>query len=807
MFEPKTRHLAGQRLPANLLNAEHQQIMAWADNRLGRLEPHVAKPLAITFLQRYGRAMETASKAGAERKQKIMRSPLDWLVNMAKLCEQAAARFPLPVYELRNDVRREMLAVEWAGRCKATLVRLTASGTAPASQLLDELGGQAKAWHFTLPALLDPRRIDNTPDPVAVEQYEQNVAGVLARLLDEKWWQRRIERAWTVYCELIAILTGQVRRGVSVYASHHAVKDYTRRKAAQRAWMEQMSAVNDELGEELDLVDAIMASVANPEIRRHELMVRMRGFEELARDEGKIGLFLTLTAPSRCHAWKQNHRKTRTFQNPKFDGSSPTQTQRLLCGQWARFRAALAREDIRQFGFRVAEPHHDGTPHWHCLVFINPQDLNNFLRLLVIYFTWHDRAELQMPLGDQLDALLAQRRRRSIDIAMGMIDPNNQTMRNAIRPRVDWKLIDWERGSATGYIAKYIAKNIDGHRVGEDYEAEQSANTTAIAVSAWASTWRIRQFQQVGGPAVSVWRELRRLGDEVVEWDCILEAARHAADTASWRRFVDAMGGIDLPRKQHLVQLSRRLDEAATCYGEDVKRLMGVITEHGQTTAQTRVEGWEIVRKGTQRAGSGLGERSESALSECSEQSLSGASRPRSSVNNCTYGSLSLEKGSALVRELARMGLYADELTLKLLGRGNIVSFDGRYVRLVGDRLIVSQSWPGATDGKASYEHLQHDTTLAAALTRRLAQREAAVRQQVKQAIDTGADIEDLIASLPLELAELALAEATRIIDMAEYSSAYQPSPQEIARCDALCHSNDQHQPTIAEALAERELD
>ncbi|WP_439837209.1 replication endonuclease [Aeromonas enteropelogenes] len=792
MTEPMIRHLGGVALPKNLLAAEHQQHMAWADHRLSLVEQHVAKPLAKTYLARYA---------------KKPRSAAIWLRNMSAACQQAAERFPVPPHELRNELRRDMIAAEWAGRCRAILVDMTANGDVPSAELLTALAGEAKAWHFCPPLPGDPiashvkmlgRELADSERAAlapAVDKFEGDAASIMVRLLDEQWWHRRINRAWDVYCELIAIFTGQVRKGVSPYASHHARREHMARKTAQLRWAEGHKVVNEELGQECDLLDAMMASVSNPMVRRCELMVRMRGFEDLAKELGHVGLFVTLTAPSQYHAWKQNQKTGKTFQNDKYNGSTPTQTQKMLCSQWAQFRAAIARRGLRTYGFRIAEPHHDATPHWHALFFVKPEQQQDFLALLTFYFTQRDRHELGMPNTETLDFLNHNRVRHKAEKALALIDVTNKATIKAIKPRVAWEIIDESKGSATGYIAKYVAKNIDGHRVGWDEEAEEAVETSTIGVAAWASRHRIRQFQQIGGPSVSVWRELRRLGDEVIEWDYVLEAARYAADRKMWGRFIEAMGGIETPRKDHLVKLSKRLDKAANKYGEDVLRLMGVITDVGMTTAVTRTEGWQIVRKGA--AVSGLGEQREPAVGERSELQSSGGSRaPRSSVNNCTEGSKTGVKGSALAKELIRMGLDASNEDLLL--RGCIINADGQYVRLVGDRLIVTRHWPGAGDAVADLLTAEVEAEMARNSTASRAELEA----QARELMHTGGSVTDWLASLPLQQADEAIATLTRLVDDEEDRGNYQPTEQEQARVASLQADNQRHGAEIAKARA-----
>ncbi|ORM95098.1 replication endonuclease [Pantoea cypripedii] len=420
----------------------------------------------------------------------------------------------------------------------------------------------------------------------------EEVTPAIMRMKTEKWWKSRLRRVASSWREHLQIALANVSKKHTPYASNMTVAEWREQKRRTREFLKGLELENEETGERISLIDKFDGSVSNPAIKRCELMNRIRGFENICNQMGFVGEFYTLTAPARYHATiKTGHR------NRKWNGASPADTQRYLCNVWQKIRAKLHREEIRIFGIRVAEPHHDATPHWHMLMFMLPENVDRVREVMRDYAWQEDSSEL--------------------------------TTDKARKARFHAEAIDPEKGSATGYIAKYISKNIDGYALdGElDDESGKLLKETAPAVSAWAARWHIRQFQFVGGAPVTVYRELRRMADSETAHGLSIEfaAAHDAADAGDWAAYVNAQGGPFVRRDDLAVRTWYQPSEDINEYGEETVRIKGVYaTEVGaDTPILTRLAQWRIVPK--------------RALDLAVD--LKGASAPSwSSVNNCTGG-------------------------------------------------------------------------------------------------------------------------------------------------------------------------
>ncbi|MEW8023090.1 MAG: replication endonuclease [Candidatus Thiodiazotropha sp.] len=374
--------------------------------------------------------------------------------------------------------------------------------------------------------------------------------GANRRMCDDCWWRRRLKRAETRAIESAAIEIGLVHKKGEIYVSNENLLRRRERQRRNRNLMETLQVVN-ELGEAFNLQEVIDGSLSNPVLRRNELMARIAGCEIYAKQNGYEALFLTLTCPSRFHA---RYGKSGD-PNPQYDGSRPSDGQAYLNRVWSRARAAMARKGIDMFGIRIAEPHHDGTPHWHILVFVCPDQAEPLISILHHY-----------ALQDSPDEPGAQQRRFKVE----KIDP--------------------AKGTAIGYVAKYISKNVDGFGINID-ESGLEAPKAAERVKAWSTAWGIRQFQLFGGPPVSVWRELRMLRDDVENLE--IEAARQAADQGEWAVFIEVMGGMNCSREDRPITLAKVWSDRPNSYGEPVGEVVFGV-QVGDVAIQTRLHIWRV---------------------------------------------------------------------------------------------------------------------------------------------------------------------------------------------------------------------
>jgi hypothetical protein len=388
------------------------------------------------------------------------------------------------------------------------------------------------------------------------EDIRRKIMAAVLRCSDAKWWRRRITVLNRRQVEAEMIRMGEVGAEGKPYVSNWGFKRIEMERAAAEKMMQQIKIVRQSDQLELQLSDVSKGTVANPAVRLSETIIRAKGLEDCAQEAGMVGLFFTLTCPSRFHARPTNARGI----SDKWAANgepSPRDATLYLRTVWARIRARWAKAGIGVMGFRVAEPHKDGCPHYHMLVFCK----------------WED-----CQLAERIFAECALK--------------DSPGERGAAKYR--WKCIkiDSAQGSAVGYLMKYLAKGLTGEGVADDLDTGSEVEQTGISgidaalrVRAWASIWGCRQFQFFGCASVTAWRELRRVS-EPVESEKI-EEARLLADSS---RFGEYMRHA-LSAKIKALSMS----SISKKYGDLVSRVVGVWVDGlPSSILTTRRDIWEL---------------------------------------------------------------------------------------------------------------------------------------------------------------------------------------------------------------------
>lgn len=540
---------------------------------------HVSKPLLerIKFFQglgrpkAYSRYLRETIRPCLERLERVRGSQVSASFRFMASHQGLEGLLVLPEMNQEQVKRLSTLVAAHMGMCLDTACSdLFVSDDVKPEQIRqswEKVAAEAMRLDVIPPAFEQLRRKKRRRKSVPYDL----IPGSLARMLCADWWYRKL---WQMRCEwreeqLRAVCL--INKKASPYVSYEAVihKREQRRKSLE--FFQSHELVNAD-GDTLDMEDVVNASSSNPAHRRNEMMACVKGLELIAEMRGDCAVFYTITCPSRFHATLNNGRP-----NPKWTSETVRQSSDYLVDTFAAFRKTMHKAGLRWYGVRVAEPHHDGTVHWHLLCFMRKKDRRTLTALLRKFAIREDRAELGNNTG----------------------------------PRFKSELINPRKGTPTSYIAKYISKNIDGRGLAKEISKETGKllRDSAEHVSAWASLHRVQQFRFFGIPGRQAYRELRLLagqaaraqgdkkaGTPVLE-NARLDAVLAAADAGCFATYIMKQGGVLVPRKHHLIRTAYELNDEPGTYGDHGIRIYGIWSPIVEGRICTHAMKWKMVRK------------------------------------------------------------------------------------------------------------------------------------------------------------------------------------------------------------------
>lgn len=196
------------------------------------------------------------------------------------------------------------------------------------------------------------------------------------RALDRAYWRRRwrqrqgrmIEHAYACYAPTC------IR-----WCSETAQRQARARMLKTLEWAQQFELVPSDGSAAIPMQDLLLG---NRDARLYaELLARAKGIGTLASDAGyTTALLVTLTVPGPMHpTTSANGQRCR---NRNYDGTTVKQAHDWLELRWQRFRASAFRRGRSPYWVLAEQPHLDGTPHLHLIVYIRPKDRAGIERLL-----------------------------------------------------------------------------------------------------------------------------------------------------------------------------------------------------------------------------------------------------------------------------------------------------------------------------------------------------------------------------------------------------------------------------------------
>ncbi len=374
-----------------------------------------------------------------------------------------------------------------------------------------------------------------------------------------KYWKSKVEKAanlarldWEAERKIVG---GPKCQQKPVYCSDVTFSRYQEKLELTRESLKKISLVSLKTSEVFTMAELAKSSAMR---RLNELYFVAKNLESIAADNAMPWLFVTFTAPAEYHPNPSHAGSRRSY---KKELGLKASHDYIRCA-WARIRSYLNENGLslgykKCFGFRTAETHKDGSVHWHLQIFIRPEFMALFRKA----------CRREFPKGKQ------------IKIVVG----------------------DESKGSAAGYIFKYLIKDVDSNELNDSlYDTSKSdskmdderenADLASIRhsarVKAALRSMNIRQYQLFGvGGVMTLLREINKIDFDLVEkpWDALLCEVKQMV----WRApnglknlfsILERLGqvGTSASPVESEVKIELLKESAESRYGEVRQQVIGV---------------------------------------------------------------------------------------------------------------------------------------------------------------------------------------------------------------------------------------
>jgi len=189
--------------------------------------------------------------------------------------------------------------------------------------------------------------------------------------------ERRAEGALTNYKEVVDINDDEYSFYDEVRPNYYGLSPVdifqVKEKLKKQKVFLELSYLYDRINRtRIPLSDLIISANHSPERYYAEVQNRVNTLEAIAKKRDLKPLFMTLTLPSEFHR-KKITKKGALVKNTKFNGTRIKESVKVLTNMFSKLRHDRSLKELskeERIYFRVNEPHQDGTPHTHILMFI-----------------------------------------------------------------------------------------------------------------------------------------------------------------------------------------------------------------------------------------------------------------------------------------------------------------------------------------------------------------------------------------------------------------------------------------------------